>query len=110
MSNSGIPIIEDIGKGVKKLFRPDMPGPHVKELPERSGPADPEIAKRVTEQFPLREQAVRQRALAAGVTRSDNEADLLGASAPKRRSARRTCGATCSRSPSTTSPRGSTRA
>lgn len=55
---------------------------------EEKGPADAAIAAR-TKDFETRAQAMGQRAAAAGVTRSDNEADLLGYAAPKRKSASR---------------------
>lgn len=82
-----------IGAGVKSVSK----GIHSKTsgvqlLPERGGPADPEIAKRVTEQFATREQAVQRAAVAVGAQRSESDADLLGYTAPKRRSARRTLG------------------
>jgi len=42
-----------------------------------------------TEDFALREQAIGQRAAGAGATRTDNDADLLGYTLPRRRSAGR---------------------
>lgn len=96
MSNSGIPIVEGIGrlggkilKPVADIFKSDNPG-GAKDVPTRGGPADPEIEKRVTEQFATRKQAIGAAAVAAGAQRSDNEADLLGYTAPKRRAASRT--------------------
>lgn len=88
------PISSLIGAGVKSVSK----GIHSKTpdaaqgLPTRGGPADPEIAKRVTEQFATREQAVQRAAVAAGAQRSESDADLLGYTTPKRRSARRTLG------------------
>lgn len=52
-------------------------------LPKR-GAGDPEIAKR-TEQFETRDTLMKQRASAAGATRSENEADLLGYGGPKKK-------------------------
>lgn len=96
MSNSGIPVVEEIGrfggkilKPVVDVFKPGDPGGS-KDLPTRGGPADPEIEKRVTEQFATRKQAIGAAAVAAGAQRSENEADLLGYTTPKRRAASRT--------------------
>ena len=87
------PISSLIGAGVKSVSK----GIHsktsgVQPLPERGGPADPEIAKRVTEQMATREAGLQRAAVAAGAQRSENDADLLGYTTPKRRSARRTLG------------------
>ena len=96
MSNSGIPVVEDVAKLGKKLIKPvtDLLNPKMpegtKDVPTRGGPVDPEIEKRVTEQFATRAQSIQRAAAAAGAQRSDNEADLLGYTAPKRRAASRT--------------------
>lgn len=99
MSKSGIPIVSDIAKGagkllkpVKDIFKPDIPdlASAAAPVPDRNAPpADPEIAKRVSEQFATREQDVQRKASAAGALRSENDADLLGYAAPKKRSASR---------------------
>lgn len=95
MSHSGIPLVDPLVSGTLKLAKgalniPDLPG--AQDLPSRGGPggpADPEIQKRATEQFATREQSIQKAAAAAGAQRSDNEADLLGYSAPKRKTASR---------------------
>lgn len=73
---------DDIAPDVK----PDMPGatPAASEL----APKNARIEGR-TEQFATRKQALGNRAAAAGVTRSDNDADVLGYTVPRRRSAAR---------------------
>jgi len=57
------------------------------EKPPPPAPA-PKVEAR-TEAFALREQSLTQRAAAAGATRTDNEADLLGYTLPRKRSAGR---------------------
>ena len=52
-------------------------------------PAPQVKAEARTEDFALREQSIGQRAAGAGATRTDNEADLLGYTLPRRRSAGR---------------------
>lgn len=53
-----------------------------------AAPANPAIEARGTD-FAARERTIDQRASAAGATRSDNDADLLGYVLPKKRSAGR---------------------
>lgn len=53
-----------------------------------AAPRTKEVEIRANE-FDSREQLLGQRATAAGATRSDNEADLLGFSVPKKKSAAR---------------------
>lgn len=70
---------------------PDLAAPGDVPTPTDNALAkDPEIAKRVTEQVPDRERELRAAAVAAGVTRSANDADLLGAGGVKRRAVSRT--------------------
>lgn len=94
MSKSGIPIISDVaklgGKIVKGILpsvpKLDAPAP----LPERGAePSDPKIKERVTTEFATRDAIVKRQAVAAGAQRSENEADLLGYSPPKRKTASR---------------------
>ena len=54
-------------------------------LPQR-GANDPAIDKRATEQFATRDALMQRQASAAGATRSENEADLLGTVRPAKRS------------------------
>ena len=54
-------------------------------LPQR-GANDPEIEKRATEQFATRDALMQRQASAAGATRSENDADLLGYASPRKRS------------------------
>ena len=49
----------------------------------------PEAKATKVQDVALREQSIGQRAAAAGATRSDNEADLLGYALPKKRTAGR---------------------
>ena len=51
--------------------------------PSERMPRAPEIEKRATEQMTTREGAIQRAAVAAGTTRSENDADALGY-APKR--------------------------
>lgn len=53
-----------------------------------AGPGNPRIAGRASA-FETRAQSITSQARAAGATRLDNEADLLGFSVPKRKSASR---------------------
>lgn len=94
MSKSGIPIVSDIARAGKKLVgsvlpkAPEMPQPA--PVPERAAePSDPKIKERVTTEFATREASVQRQAVAAGAQRSENEADLLGYSPPKRKTASR---------------------
>lgn len=88
-----IPIIGDVAsmgtKLVGGLFKtPKMPD--AAPLPERGAPpSDPAVAKRATEQLANREQALQRQAVAAGALRSENDADVLGFSGPKKRAASR---------------------
>ncbi len=90
MSHSGIPVIMDVGKAVgkvlKPVFSPKLPGPD--SLPVR-GDVDPEIAQRASEQFATREQTIKRASVAAGATRSANDADVLGYAGVKPRAAAR---------------------
>ena len=54
-------------------------------LPTR-GPGDPDIEKRATEQFATRDALMQRQATAAGATRSENDADLLGTVSPRKKS------------------------
>lgn len=107
MSDSGIPIVSDISKVVEKVLDPldltkkalggvfgggdDGAGEPASGADIVAGVAsDPRIAERATKDFAAREAVIKSQARAAGVTRSGNEADLLGYTAPKRRTARRT--------------------
>jgi hypothetical protein len=84
MSSSGIPVVSDIGRLGKKLIGgliPDAPSPA--GLPSRG---DPAVANRTAE-FATREASVKRQAAAAGAQRSENDADLLGYTAPRRKSA-----------------------
>lgn len=57
---------------------------------EKPAPAPAPVKEQArTEDFALREQSMGQRAAGAGATRTDNEADLLGYTLPRRRSAGR---------------------
>lgn len=68
--------------GKKKDGGGDAPPPAPTPTPEAMVPKTEAIAQR--------EQAMGQRAAAAGAMRSENEADLLGYTPAKRRSAART--------------------
>lgn len=71
----------------KKAEEPAAAAPAPVAAPA-AGPQNPDIQARSAD-FARREQQIGQRAVAAGVTRSDNEADLLGYQTPKRKSASR---------------------
>jgi hypothetical protein len=98
MSKSGIPIVKDIalqtGKVIKRIgnvknaFKPGEQ-PDADGLPTRAGPSDPSIEKRATTDFATRDQQMQRQAAAAGATRSENDADLLGYTGPKKKSAAR---------------------
>lgn len=75
-------IVSSIFGGDKKAPEP-MPVAAAAPMPEA-----PAIAAR-TPEFDVREQAMGQRASAAGAQRSDNDADVLGFALPRKRSAGR---------------------
>jgi hypothetical protein len=95
MSNTGIPIVKDVSGlltgGVSDIFKlgkkavgsliPDAPSPT--GLPS-SG--DPAVANRTAE-FATREASIKRQAVAAGAQRSENDADLLGYTPARRKSA-----------------------
>ena len=94
MSKSGIPIVSDVAKLGGKIFKSVMPGapkpPTPADVPVRGAePSDPKIKERATGEFATREAMAQRQAVAAGAQRSENEADLLGYSPPKRRGAAR---------------------
>lgn len=60
------------------------------DAPPPAATPTPEAMAQKTEAIAQREQAMGQRAAAAGAMRSENEADLLGYTPAKRRSAART--------------------
>jgi hypothetical protein len=68
--------------------KPEAPAKPEGELAKPGGPKNEEIEARSSE-LKTREQALGKRAAAAGATRSDNDADVLGFSGPKRRAASR---------------------
>ena len=63
---------------------PNAPGAAAAEL----GPSNARIENRARA-FETRAQAITQQARAAGATRTDNDADLLGFTVPKRKGAAR---------------------
>lgn len=70
----------EAGKVAQDLITPKVPGP----LADERAPTDSRIAAR-SEDFETRRQTLGRAAIAAGVTRSDNEADTLGYALPRRR-------------------------
>lgn len=84
----GLPDPLGIMKGSKEseLFETQADQDQAAPLPKRGESGDPELQKRATEQFATREASVALQARAAGATRSDNDADLLGYAGPKKRS------------------------
>lgn len=79
-------------KSVTSIFTGDdkkpEPAPATAAATELAGPQNKDVEARAAD-FATREQVVGQRAAAAGATRSDNDADLLGYVTPKRRAASR---------------------
>lgn len=75
---------EAAGSAAMDYLAPKLPDPAV----DTGLAKDPEIQKRATESVPDREAQLRMAAVAAGVTRSGNEADMLGKSGPKRAAGR----------------------
>ena len=65
-------------------LKPRVPGDAAGEL----APRDERIVNRA-QAFETRAQAITQQARAAGATRTDNDADLLGFTVPKRKGAAR---------------------
>lgn len=80
----GRKIEDDVAPDVKPGEPDATPGSAASEL----APKNERIEGRAA-QFETRKQALGQRAAAAGATRSDNDADVLGYAAPRRRSAAR---------------------
>jgi hypothetical protein len=93
MSKGVAKILDPLKIGVQNWVKDDPPS--TEAAPAAAAPAeDPgnkDVETRVqTTQFKAREQLLSSRAAAAGVTRSDNEADLLGYKVPKAKRASRT--------------------
>lgn len=86
VGDSLFPGIGTAGTSAARSLLPSMP-----EVPEpvSVGPRNPEIERRATQDFKTREDAIQRAAIAAGATRSENDADLLGYTPVKRRSASR---------------------
>lgn len=83
--------LNEASNAAHDLQNPDLGTPADVPTPADNALAhDPEIQQRVTQQVPDREKQLRAAAEAAGVTRSGNDADLLGKSGPKRKAASRT--------------------
>ena len=81
--------ISAIFGGKDKNEPASTPAPAPAEVPAASvEPTNPKIEDRADD-FAAREQTLGQRASTAGATRSENDADLLGFVAPKKRSASR---------------------
>jgi hypothetical protein len=96
MSQSGIPIVKDIAKqagkvidrigDVKNAFKPgERPGPD--GVTPVAG--DQKVQARASSQFATRESEMQRQAAAAGAVRSENDADLLGFTTTKKKSAAR---------------------
>lgn len=79
-------------KNAKEAVAGMMPKPPTPaDVPVRGAePADPKLKERASTEFATREAAVQRQAAAAGAQRSENEADLLGYTPARRRSAART--------------------